>query len=372
MTATAAQLVHNEPIDIRLQYRQSTTSSNPSIERFAYFQDMKGVFVTLTIFPDNDYLIEREWEEGQWYQFTEVNGNLYNGENGIKHRDGASVEETTPPGLKGPTDGSRAINELIPSLYDDTARIAVDIEVLTTVPDSELDLNNPEHIELLCIGVGFQTEHPHPPITEVLFRPEDGPAGECQLLESFCTWLDEHPGQTLLTYRGEQFDIPHLQNRARIAAEKVGASDSEPKYEGLEERVTDALESYTHVDLGETAFKAFEYPSLNDLLDRFGIEIPKTYWAAYNHGLDVRDWRTEQQNNKLIDGSVVVGADIPQFGDHWLKLRDHGATETCRFRSLDALLRKYVKADISPLFELSYVQPFFANYQFETADEKSE
>lgn len=371
MTATAAQLVHNEPIDIRLKYRQSSTPPHSSIERFAYFQDMKGVFVTLTVFPDNDYLIEREWEEGQWYQFSGVNGNIYAGETGIKHRDGASVAETTPPGLKGPTDGSRSINELIPSLYGDTARIAVDIEVLTTVPDSELDLRNSEHIELFCIGVGFQPEHPFSPIPEVLFRPEDGPAGECQLLETFCTWLDEHPGQVLLTYRGEQFDIPHLQERARIAAEKVAASDSETTYEGLEERVTDALGSYTHVDLGETAFKTFEYPSLDDLLDRFGIEVPKTYWAAYNHGLDVREWRTDQQDNELTDDSVVVGADIPHFGDHWLALRDHGATETCRFRSLDALLRKYVKADIVPLFELSYIQPFFANYRFETEDEWS-
>lgn len=370
MTTTGAQIVHNEPIDIRLKYRQSSTPPISSIDSFAYFQDPTGVFVTLTIFPNNDYLIEQEWEEGQWYQFEGMNGNIYEGETGIKHRDGASVAETTAPGLKGPSDGSRAINEFLPSLHADTARIAVDIEVVTTVPNSELDIEDPEHIELFCIGVGFQPDPPSPPITEVLFRPEDGPAGECQLLEAFCTWVDEHPGQTLLTYRGSTFDVPHLRERARIAAEKVEASGN-ATYEGLEERVTDALASYTHVDLGETAFKAFEYPSLDDMLDRFGIDVPETYWAAYNHDLDVREWRSDQQDHEPKDDSIVVGADIPHFANHWLALRDHGATETCRFRSLDALLRKYVKTDIDPLFELSYTQPFFANYQFETTDEKS-
>lgn len=371
MTTTASEIVHNEPIDIRLKYRHSTTPPISSIDSCAYFQDMMGVFVTITIFPNNDYLIEREWEEEQWYQFEGMNGNVYEREIGIKHRNGVSIEETTALGLQGPADGSQSVNEFLPSLHADTARIAIDIEVLTSVPESELDVNDFNHIELLYVGVGFQPDSSHSPITEVLFRPEDGPAGECKLIEAFCTWIDEHPSQTLLTYRGSQFDLSHLRNRATIAAENAAVRDETP-YEGLGERVANALQSYTYVDLGEIAFKAFEYPSLDDLLDRFSIDVPETYWAAYNHGLDAREWRTEQQSHEPIDDPVVVSADIPQFGDHWLTLRDHGATEISRFRSLDALLRKCVETDIIPLFELSHIQPFFANYRFETADERSE
>ncbi|UPM44427.1 hypothetical protein [Halocatena salina] len=362
---TAVDIVHNEPIDIRLKYRRSTTPSSSSIECFAYFQDVRGVFVTLTIFPNNDYLIEHEWEDGHWYQFEGMNGNIYDGEIGIKHRDGASVAGAAPPDQGSPSDGHRAADEYRPNLHVDTARIAVDIEVLTTVPESVLDLDDSEHIELFCLGVGYQPDPSYPPITDVLFRPADGPAGECQLLEQFCRWLDDHPGQTLFTYCGKQFDLPHLQERARIATETVTASGTHPSYEGLEDRITETLASYTHVDLAETAFKAFDYPSLDDLLNRFNIDVPQTYWAAYNHGFDVQEWRTEQQEHTSRAEPTVMGSDIPQFADHWLTLHDHGATETCRFRSLDALLRKYVETDITPLFELSHIQPFFGNYQNE-------
>jgi len=76
-------------------------------------------------------------------------------------------------------------------------------------------LRNPDHLELLCIGVGHQPGPGEHVETHVLFRRDWTPEAELELLYRLYEWVRTHISEYLLTYNGKKFDLMHLRGRGR-------------------------------------------------------------------------------------------------------------------------------------------------------------
>lgn len=225
-------------------------------------------------------------------------------------------------------------------------RTAFDIETINAeIPDNEeFDLKNSEHVELFCICAAYQPEPAKPVDYEVFFREVPSPEAELDVIEETVQWLESKPGHTLLTYNGDTFDIPHLEGRARIAAEAIDG-----RFDVLE-RVESFLESTDSVDLYPRVTAALgEKVQFEEACERFEIEVPETPLDEYEMGVDPIPQRPTYEGIE----PVFKGCDVPVIGERYLNLAKVDATDTAAFREMHAALEQYATTDVTPLFELA-------------------
>lgn len=193
--------------------------------------------------------------------------------------------------------------------------IAIDIE--TVSPDIEdPNLQNPDHVELLCIGVGYSQGPESPVETHVLFRREQTPESELELLYRLYEWVRTHISDYLLTYNGTKFDLLHLRGRADRAERAAGVSVEARDW-------VDAITGvHTHRDLFiETCDLYDEWIKLEEACRRLDIPVSET-----EH-----------------DGEVTDNMSIPDLGRRFLQ----GDSDVF------GTLINYTEGDIEPLFELA-------------------
>ena len=225
-------------------------------------------------------------------------------------------------------------------------RLAFDIETVNAEisDDDEFDVKNSEHVEMFCICAAYQPEPARPVEYEVFFREDPSPEAELDVIDETVEWLESKPGHTLLTYNGDSFDIPHLEGRARIAAETIDS-----RFDVLE-RVESFLEGTDSVDLYPRATEALgEKVQFEEACARFEIEVPETPLDDYEMGIDPIPHRPTY---KSIE-PVFKGCDVPVVGEKYLQLAAVGATETHTFQEMHAALEHYATTDVTPLFELA-------------------
>jgi len=364
---TADDIVDDELLDITLKLDHVDEADHESIDCWVHFVDSEGQFVKCTVFQDNDYS-DYDWESTEYYEFQQVKGDVYGGTIGIKPSWDTEVIplDTAPEAFTKDmvsTDESHSSDSAINS--SESGRLALDIEVLTPVDEEELDLDDPTHVELLCIGVGYQPSPGVPPEGKVLFRQGDAPQDELNLLTDLCEWMETRPAETLLTFGGDGFDLDHLRDRTRLAEKTCEGEHA------VERRISEILDVLTSVDLKPTAQQAFGYSSsLESSCRQIGVPVVDTHWDIYRHDLEPASWRETQWEawsnppDKPLDHRNVLGSDVPFFGERYLELISDSEGDKVEARAIQELLRAYTQSDIVPLFSLAEEDPFISNTPF--------
>jgi hypothetical protein len=287
-----------------------------------YLRDIEGNETRLKIW--NEETDRYEIETGEWYLFQDAEGDTY-GEPmlGSNRGDMEAIALDKPPEfVEEPT-------EVETEEVTEGGTLAVDIETISIVPEDELDLDNSDHVSLLCIGVGYTPEVGMPGNSTVLFREGSSECDEAALLERFCEYVEDRNPDQLVLFKGD-FDLTHLQGRASRVDDNGNLSS----------RVESVFDTHRVVNLTPPG----------SLEDNFDV-IP-TYWDIYQHSLDPAEWRRSHPNyTGELDNPKVTNKDIPYFGERYIELRDSSATNQ-EFRALHELIRHYTKSDIDPLFRL--------------------
>jgi uncharacterized protein YprB with RNaseH-like and TPR domain len=198
--------------------------------------------------------------------------------------------------------------------------IAVDIETISPNTDDP-NPQNPDDLELLCIGVGYREHNNAPVETHVLMRRGLSPRHEIELLDRLYEWVLTHRAEKLLTYNGTKFDIVHLRGRADRADRSCETDNL------IRDKIDSILEVHRHVDLFDTARDVYDFwPKLEQVCRDYGISVPET----------------------LYQGRVVENSIIPRLGEEYLRSIENGN----RLPDLHRTLIEYTESDIEPLFHL--------------------
>lgn len=321
---TKGDIADTEEIDIagKVVFHQAFDDGN----ELYYVEDARGDEIELKIWAGETD--EYDIGTGTWYLFRRAKGDVYRGDRKLGSNRGAmeAIELEEPPefpeiqaGREGAVSGRTG-----------GSLVAIDIETIATVSETELDLDDSSHVELLCIGVGYAPKPGAPGTSDILFR--DGPTtkDEVHLLKRLCEYVESRDPDQLLFFKGD-FDMTHLRGRTR----RIESTD------GLEERVGALFEDREILNLDPPG-------SLEDNLD----SPVETHWDIYHHTLEPADWRIDHpQYSGELNDPVVTNKDIPYFGERYLELcqKDRKSRE---HRALRELIRRYTESDIDPLFEL--------------------
>lgn len=320
---TKGDIVDEEPIDIAAKVLQKRTFDDGNTQ--VRLKDTEGEELDLKIW-DGDYPTE-EIETDCWYRIDNALGDVYKGTVGLGSNRGEIRlnKLSSPPGnVQEVQSGSASDNSA------GTDVVALDIETVSQVPEEEFEFENSDHVELLCIGIGYAPTVGQPGDSEVLFRSGTTPASEAELLDELCEYVETHDPDRLVMFKGD-FDKTHLLGRA----ERLAEIDS-----SLNTRVESIFTEREFVNLDP-------WGSLEENAD-----VPPTYWDVYVHSLDPAEWRADhpRYNGDLSDPRVT-NKDVPYFGERFLELCETGEQERER-RALRELLRHYTVTDIRPLFDL--------------------
>jgi hypothetical protein len=235
-------------------------------------------------------------------------------------------------------------------MIEGATRVAIDIE--TVSPNHEYwekpDFRDPCDFELLAVALAYQGSPGSNIQTQVFLRDGWAPDSELALIYDTVTQLEAAEAETYLTYNGEEFDFVHLRGRARLAAEDAGTNGA------LAERIDSVLSAGESDDLKHDAWKAFgKYTTLEDACAHMRVPQETPTWRGYDHGLDADDYRVDcDKGNPLL-----TGADVAQFGEHYLDWCDDDGGSEERRSELEKLLHAYAVADVVPLFELADSRP---------------
>lgn len=373
-TATRENIEQNEPIDILVRVESETTAHGP-VEQQYVVTDRDGARFGLAIFERQAaYTLESD----RWYVLENASGNVYNGKPELRSNFGSmSVKAVAEPPDSVTVPGSTSSDTTV----HEGGVLAFDIETISTVPETALDLGDSSHLELLCIGVGYRPSSGVPVESDVLFRRDLSPESEQDLLERFCDWIDARDPSLLVTYNGTGFDLPHLRGRAAAISDVTtndDATDTESpdtntdNTESTHTSPTDSGSSESNSDGSKSTdtrlAAVLDMTTHEDLYVSGPLEnataVATTHWDAYAHDMDPTRWRQEQRElgrypaNRPLDEPVVVAGDVPYFGRRYLELRsddpDTGGKRAHEKeqRALRRLLREYAVADVEPLFEL--------------------
>jgi uncharacterized protein YprB with RNaseH-like and TPR domain len=203
--------------------------------------------------------------------------------------------------------------------------IAVDIE---TISPGERDPNpqNPDDIELLCIGVGHRPYKGAAIETHVLMRRGSSPQHELELLDRLYEWVMTHRSDRLLTYNGTKFDILHLRGRA----DRVERELEDGFERNVRAKIDAILEVHEHLDLFEIVRDIYDFwPKLEEVCRDHGIDVPEVYYQG-----------------RPVDNSM-----LPWMGERYIQCLDGGDRDS----GLHRTLVEYTVSDIEPLFELEEV-----------------
>jgi hypothetical protein len=199
-------------------------------------------------------------------------------------------------------------------MTDSRDRIALDLETIPLVDNP--DFETPAHWTVFAAALG----HSDGDATEVdvLFRDSHTYTSEAALINDAIDWIAERAGsnRVILTYNGENYDLPVLKHRAeRIDAAETGSNVSE--------RLSLLLDTSQHVDL------------IEDMRDMTGD------WVSLDDALESHDITAD---TPMWMGEKVAGADMPSMGLELLTERDN--------TDLREAVRRYAASDVEPLFEL--------------------
>jgi hypothetical protein len=198
-----------------------------------------------------------------------------------------------------------------------THRVALDLETIPTVEDPSFA--DPAHWNPFCVALGHQPLSRSKPDVEVLFREDSTVAAEAQLLGDTLDWITSRVGDdeyVLLTYNGESYDLPILQE----CGQRYSVS---PDRQNISKRLAQFLDSTVHVDIIQKMKVEHGYRmSLDDALDEYGIDAEEPIWQE----------------------RPVTGADMPEMGAQLLN--DEPTPE------LRTAVRRYASSDVEPLFKL--------------------
>lgn len=321
---TKNDIVDKEPIDIAVKVLQKRTFDDGNAQ--VRLKDIEGEELNLKIW-DGEYPIE-EIEEDTWYHLEDAQGDIYNGTVGLGSNHGEirlSQLSSPPIGVEEAQSESTTADE-----FAGEDVVALDIETVSQVSEEEFDFENSDHVELLCIGVGYAPTIGQPGDAEVLFRSGTTSSSEAALLNELCEYVETRDPDRLVTFKGD-FDKTHLIGRS----ERLVEIDS-----SLATRVKSLFTEREVVNLEP-------WGSLEENAD-----VPPTYWDIYVHSLDPAKWRADHPGfSGDVSDPEVINKDVPYFGEKYLELCDteSGGRE---HRALRELLRHYTVTDIRPLFDL--------------------
>lgn len=322
--ATREDIEQNEAIDVLVRVESLQEVDGDDFDLKATLADRTGKQFGLTVFAGDGQ--NYTFSEDNWYVLRNASGNVYNGSPELRSNFGRMTVEQVPP--PSPEDAPVRRSEADQREARAGGVAALDIETLTAVPESELDLGNSKHVELLCVALGYRPSPDAPAETTVSFREDRTSESELALVESACEWIERRDPSVLVTYKGADFDVEHLRNRPRLAG-----GDESPFPELL-----DTVE-YRDIDRGG---------KLDHVAD-----VEPTYWDVYRHSLNPASWRVDQgKSGSALADPEVDGGDVPRFGERYLELCERDGADSVERRALRELLRRYAVADVRPLFDL--------------------
>lgn len=316
--------------------------------------DREGTYLKLTLFND-DELADYDFTDSQWYQIGPCPTDIYRGSIGIKVRHTTEVEPLEEPTTQ-PHPGLDTEEPALIQLGASKGRVGLDIETITTVSEDTIEAykddnngdTNPDHYELIAVGVGYQPRQGDPIETEIFLRDGPTPAAEFQLIENVIDYLHQHGATTLLTYGGNWFDIPVFRGRAETTAERANIDSDRVA------TIQQTLDEFYHADLMQGVYRVFDGGSLEATAAKVGREPPKTYWDIYSHELDPQGARKRFEDGPWEDPNdpVFYNKDMLFFGEHYLESSADSA-ESVRQRALTQLIHEYTRTDIAPMFHIA-------------------
>lgn len=352
---TARDILSEETVTVNLRvYRVEKLPQHEWLAQRIHCSDEEGTHFKVTIFND-DHLADYEFAENQWYRIGPCPTDVYAGSIGIKVRRSTEVSKIDNI-VSDAHPGFETEDPSLVQLGASVGRVGIDIETVATVSEQEIeaykDANNgdlnPEHYELVAVGVGYQSRGDEPTDTEVILREEPETDDEFRVIEDVVDYLHRTDATTLLTFGGTWFDIPVLRGRAEIIAETVGVGR-----ERLE-RVHQTLDSLFHADLKQGVYRVFDGGSLEKTAKKVGSEPPETFWDVYCHDLDPEESRRTFDDgpwNNLRD-PVFYNKDMLFFGDHFLRTTEDPPESVPR-RALYKMIHEYTRTDITPMFDIA-------------------
>jgi len=335
-------------------YRIETLPDHDWLAKRIHCTDIEGTHLKLTLFND-DELAGYDFTESGWYRIGPCPTDIYGGSIGIKTRHATTVEPLEEPHQQ-PHPGFDGEDTSLIQLGASKGRVGLDIETITTVSEATIEAykdehsgdTNPNHYELVAVGVGYQPRQGDPIETEVFLRDEPTPASEFKLIEDVIDYLTQQEATTLLTYGGEWFDIPVFRGRAKASAETAAIDPDRVA------SVQQSLEELYHADLMGGVYRVFDGGSLETTAAQVGHEPRTTYWDVYNHDLDPQAARERFADGPWEDSSdpVFYNKDMLFFGDHYLESVAE-PPESLHRRALTQLLYEYTRTDIAPMFHIA-------------------
>lgn len=324
--ATREDIEQNEAIDMLVRVESVQEVDGDDFDLKATLADRTGKQFGLTVFAGDGQ--NYTFSEGDWYVLRNASGNIYNGSPELRSNFGKMTVEQVPP----PSPEDAPIRRAETDRREDRSGgvAALDIETLTTVPESELDLRNSDHVELLCVALGYQPGSEGPAETTVFFREDRSQESELALVESVCEWIQRRDPSVLLTYKGADFDVEHLRNRPELTGAETDANPFAELLETVEYRDLDRGGKLDHV-----------------------ATVESTYWDVYDHSLNPVSWRVEQgKSGSALADPELDGGDVPYFGERYLELCEREGADSVERRALREMIRRYAVADVRPLFDL--------------------
>lgn len=352
---TAQEILSEETVTMNIcVYRTERLSQHEWLAQRIHCTDEEGTHLKITIFND-DHLADYEFTENQWYRIGPCPTDVYGGSIGIKVRRGTEVTEIDDIEPASHL-GFETENPSLVQLGASSGRVGIDIETVATVPESEIreykDANNgdvnPEHYELVAVGVGYQSRGGEPTDTEVILRESLEADDEFRVIENVVDYAHGTDATTLLTFGGTWFDVPVIRERAEITAETAGVGQ-----ERLE-RVHRILDSLFHADLKQGVYRVFDGGSLEETAEKVGTRPPETFWDVYSHNLNPEEERQTFDDGPWdsLQDPVFYNKDMLYFGDHFLGTRED-SPESVLGRALYKLIYEYTRTDIAPMFHIA-------------------
>ncbi|MFC7047299.1 3'-5' exonuclease [Halobacteriaceae archaeon GCM10025711] len=239
--------------------------------------------------------------------------------------------------------------------FPPTGRVALDIETISpNVGKNERpDFGNPDDFELLAVGLAYDgPRNPTVGSKRVLLRDDPSPAAELDLLQRTVSALRTYNPETLITYSGEEFDLPILLGRP------IRAADNPAGDAALGELET-ALNGVEHDDLKYEAWETYgDYLTLEELAIKEGLRPAETRFEDFDHGMDLPSVRPSNSTKPTVQSK-----DIPGIGEVWLHARSpvHDNIGPCNVDATRDLIEHYTLGDIEHLFSLADARPFNSN-----------
>lgn len=236
----------------------------------------------------------------------------------------------------------------MPPTTESRGRVALAIETITPDADEEPEYGDPDDYELLAVALAYDgPRNPTVGTERLLLRDDPSPDAELDLFQRLLSALTTYDPATIVTFGGEEFDLPILLGRP------IRANDEQPGY-AIRNNLDTLVESFDHQDLAEDAREAYgDDATLEDVLRGEGLEPTETRFDDVDHGLDLAAVRSSES-------AVVGNDDVANVGEVWLHARSpfHDDIGPCRVEPTRELIERHAMGEVEHLFDLADARPF--------------